>query len=171
MVDQALRGEPAEQAPSHAVFEMQVHHVVAEPAGVLEGDGPDGGPAAPFAEALASLPAHPQRIECSPPARIACEHLVIGGKDELARADRLATIIIDFLDCWSPGELEAHRQGPAELRCGEADMEARAFQARAQPIDLDAQPVLAKAGVLQLFLDDSLALASRQVPDGGPLVR
>ena len=110
VVDQTLCGEPAEQAPSHAVFKMELHGVLAEPTGVLESDGPDRGPASPLAEALPSLPARTQRIKRRGPTGVARERMVVGWKDESARGVRfLLPIPIRLRDSGSPGKPQTHR--------------------------------------------------------------
>ena len=168
VMDQALRGEPAKQAPGHAVLEMQVHGVFAETSGVLESHGPDGRPTAPLAEALISPPPRAQRIECRGPTGIARKRMVSSGKDEAARSVRLPLLFpIGLGDCGSAGESQAHRQGLAELRRSEADMGSRPFQASAQAIHFLAQPVLAKTRVLELVLDGAPPFSGRKVPDGG----
>ena len=94
--------------------------------------------------------------------------MVSSGKDETARSVRLPLLFpIGLRYCGSAGESQAHRQGLAELRRGEADMGSRPLQAGAQAIHFLAQPVLAKACVLELILNGPPQFSARQVPDGG----
>ena len=149
VVEQALCGEPAEQAPGHAMLKVELHGVLAKPPGVLESDGPDGGPAAPLAEALPSLSPRTQRVERRGPTGVARECVVVGRKDKTARGvGILLPVPICFRDSGSAAKHQTHRQGLAKLWRGEADMDARTFQSRAEAVDVVAQPVLAKTRVL-----------------------
>ena len=74
---------------------------------------------------------------------------------------------ISLRDYGSAGESQAHRQGLAKLRRGEADMRSRPFQASAQAIHFLAQPVLAKTCLLEFILNGPPQFSARQVPDGG----
>ena len=135
VVNQSLRSEPAEQAPRYAVFEVQLHGILAESPSVLEGNGPDGGPAPPFAESSRlSVCRRARRVSSAAvqPESLG-EHAMVSSRE--TRSARGVSGSRDFALRVEPRRLpgapassQAHRKRLAELLRSNSDVSARTFR-------------------------------------------
>ena len=93
-MDEPLGAKPCQQSLCDPLFQVQVHGVLGEHAGILEDHRPNRRVAAPVRELLIALAGHAQRVQGGGPARVGRGPPIEGGEGP----DRAAVLVPALLE-------------------------------------------------------------------------
>ena len=155
-----LGGEASQQALHHALFEVQVHHVVIQRARVGKDDRAQRRGAPPFPHGLVTPPGRAQGVQGLDPGGIRPVPLVEGREDEPLAAQG-GPVAGGRCEGCGADKLQGTGNRRAERGLLDAGLFLRDVEEGAEPVDLCPQGGLPLAGRFQFVVDGATVFGGK----------